>query len=200
VLALKDWLSRQEQPPLSVVGCAEHKALALEIASRAVTLVRDEAGLLPLSAMNGARLAVVVPRPADLTPADTSSYVMPGLAQALRHYHPAVDEFLVPLNPSDEDVRALGETLKGYARVVVGTINAGAYPGQARLVNALLEAGTPTVAAALRMPYDLQVYPAAPTYLCSYSILEPSMEALAAALWGELRPEGRLPVSIPGVC
>ncbi len=38
--------------------------------------------------------------------------------------------------------------------VVIGTINATAHAGQAALVNALPHAGTPTVAVALRLPYD----------------------------------------------
>jgi len=54
------------------------------------------------------------------------------------------------------------------------------------------------VVVALRLPYDLMVFPDAPVYLCTYSILEPSMHALAKVMFGDLRPFGRLPVSIPG--
>jgi len=39
--------SSYEQPPLDVVGCTEHQDLALEIARRAVTLVRDARGRIP---------------------------------------------------------------------------------------------------------------------------------------------------------
>ena len=46
--AIRQWLRGFEQPPLEVVGCAEHQALAAELAARSVTLVRDDAGLLPL--------------------------------------------------------------------------------------------------------------------------------------------------------
>ena len=55
-----------------------------------------------------------MPRPADLTPADTSSYIHPSLAAALRHYHAQVDEFLIPLNPPDADVSALVGQMSGY--------------------------------------------------------------------------------------
>jgi len=37
------------------------------------------------------------------------------------------------------------------------------------------------------------------TYLCTYSILEPSMRALAKALFGEIKLEGQVPVSVPGL-
>jgi beta-N-acetylhexosaminidase len=199
ILSLKRWASAQAQPSLDVVGCAEHRALALEVAARAVTLVRDTAGQLPLRLPEEARVAAVIPQPADLTPADTSSYVTPSLAHALRRYHSRVDEFVTPLNPADSDVAALREQLGRYQLVIIGTINAAAHPGQAALVAGLIAGGIPTVAVALRLPYDLAAYPSAPTYLCTYSILESSMDALARALWGEMPIRGRLPASIPGM-
>ncbi len=199
ILALKQWLSEQTPPPFEVIGCAEHRALALEAASRAITLVRDDARRLPLRLAPDARLAIVIPRPADLTPADTSSYIMPALAEAARRFHPTVDEIIAPLNPSSADVAALRQRVGGCAHVVVGTINATAHPGQAALVNALLADGFPITVVALRLPYDLLSFPAAPTYLCTYSIQPPAMDALAAVLCGERAAKGRLPVSIPGM-
>ena len=46
------------------------------------------------------------------------------------------------------------------------------------------------------MPYDLAAYPGVETYACTYSILPPSMEALAEALWGRIPFVGTLPVSL----
>jgi beta-N-acetylhexosaminidase len=181
------------------VACPEHQALAREVAAQALTLVRDDARRLPLRLPSQARIAAIVPRPADLTPADTSSYIHPTLAAALRRHHASVDEFLIPLNPSGAEVGALAEQMSGYDLVVAGTINATVHPGQAALVNTLLERQRPLIAVALRMPGDLAAYPTAPTYLCTYSILDPALEALAAALWGEATCPGRLPVGIPGL-
>ncbi|MFQ6101888.1 MAG: glycoside hydrolase family 3 protein [Anaerolineae bacterium] len=199
VLTLKQWLAAMLQPSLDVVGCAEHRDLALETAARSITLVRDEADLLPLRLSSDARLAVVVPQPVDLTPADTSSYVTCTLAQALRHYHPSVDEFVVSHAPSDADIAALRQKIGEYDTVIVGTINASMQSNQAAMVKALLDTGVPTIVVALRLPYDLQAYPNAPTYLCTYSVLAPSMDALAGVLWGDIPFKGRLPVSIPGM-
>ncbi|MDQ2809663.1 MAG: glycoside hydrolase family 3 protein, partial [Chloroflexota bacterium] len=67
VLALKAWIAEQPQPGLEVVACADHQALAATVAAQAVTLVRDTAGHLPLRLAAGARIAAVVPQPADLT-------------------------------------------------------------------------------------------------------------------------------------
>jgi beta-N-acetylhexosaminidase len=194
IVDLKTWVSTQDRPGLEVVRCDEHLALAYEIASRAVTLVRDEAGYLPLRLSPGERLAVIMPRPADLTPADTSSYESPALAAALRRYHPDVEQIDVPLNPSAAEIAAVVQQASGYDLIIAGTINAFQHPGQAALVNALLEAGARLVAAALRLPYDLATYPGVSTYICTYSIQPPSIEALADALCGRIPFEGRLPV------
>lgn len=201
ILDLKRWLEQQEQPSLEVVNCAEHRALALEIASQSITLVRDRANLLPLSSTlkPGARVAAIVPIPADLTPADTSSYDHPRLADALRRYHPNVDELTVPLNPSHSEIDNVAQRLGNYDLVVVGTINAATQPGQGALVNALLAAEVPVITVAMRLPYDIQAYPAAPTYICTYSIQPSSMEALAQALFGRLPFAGQLPVTLSGL-
>jgi beta-N-acetylhexosaminidase len=182
-----------------VVGGAAHRAVADEIARRSLTLVRDQAGLLPLRPLAGQRLVVILPRPLDLTPADTSSYVTPALAEALRNYQPDVAEFVLPYAPQDQDIASVLQQVRRTDIVILGTLNAFTQPGQAALAQALLKAGNPTLIAALRMPYDLAAFPAAPTFLCAYSILKPSMQALARALFGQARFVGKLPVSIPGL-
>ncbi len=78
------WLESFPQPELAVVGSTAHRELAEELGRRALTLVRDDAGLLPLRMDAGQRILVVMPQPTDLTPADTSSFVEPGLAAAVR--------------------------------------------------------------------------------------------------------------------
>lgn len=200
IAALKRWIAEPSiQPDLSVVGSTAHQQVAAEIAQRSVTLVRNEAGLLPLHLEPEARVAVVVPKPKDLTPADTSSYVVPMLAAAMRAHHPHVEEFTLSSTPEDAEVAALLERLHGYDLIVLGTINAFAQPGQVSLVSQALKLGIPTIVVALRLPYDLAAFPAAQTYACSYSILEPSMRALADAIFGKKPFVGHLPVSIPGL-
>jgi beta-N-acetylhexosaminidase len=158
--------------------------LAGEVARRTITLVRDRGGRLPLRPATAARLAVITPILTDLTPADTSSYKRCELADAVRVYHANTAAYTtMPADPAPGEVAALAEQLSGYDQVIVGTVNAVARPGQAALVNELLHRNVALVTAALRLPTDLSAYSAAPTYLCSYSILRPAMDALAAALW-----------------
>jgi beta-N-acetylhexosaminidase len=198
ILALKNWTKRQPQESLAAIGCQEHLGLAQEVARKSITLVRDTAQRLPVRIGRDEKIAVALPRPEDLTPADTSSYVKPMLADALRRYHPRVDEFSFAMSPAAEEIGALSERLAKYDVVVLGTINATAHPAQARLVQKLIKQGTRVITVALRMPYDLAVYPEASTYICTYSILPPAMEALAEALFGRIAFTGTLPVTILG--
>jgi beta-N-acetylhexosaminidase len=198
IMALKNWIKRQPQESLAVIGCKEHLQLAQEVARKSITLVRDTARQLPLRLDSNERIAVALPRPEDLTPADTSSYVKPALADALRRYHPRVDEFSFGMSPAAEEIGALCERLAKHEVVIVGTINATTHPGQAELVKKLVRQSTRLITVALRMPYDLATYPEAATYICTYSILPPAMEALAEALFGRVAFSGSLPVTIPG--
>ncbi|HND47165.1 MAG TPA: hypothetical protein PLL95_01310, partial [Anaerolineales bacterium] len=70
---------------------------------------------------------------------------------------------------------------------------------QAEFVRQLLKLDKPVINIALRLPYDLAAFPQASTFVCTYSILEPSMRAVAKAVFGHSEMTGRLPVSIPGL-
>jgi beta-N-acetylhexosaminidase len=196
---LRRWLDGHDQPPLDVVGCSEHQALALELARRSITIVRNDDRLLPLKPAADARIAVVQTMPADLTPADTCSTVTPTLASALRRRHRGVAEVLLPAVPGEADIAGLGDGLAAFDLVVVGTFSAHLHQAQAALAATVLGSGVPTVTVALRTPWDLLAYPSAHTHVCTYDIRPPSMEALAAALMGEAPFAGRLPVDIAGL-
>ena len=199
LLDLRDWVARAAQPSLDVVGCSAHHALATELARRSITLVRNDDRLLPLRLGSEARIAVVQTVPADLTPADTSSTVAPTLAAALRRRLPGVTEILLPAQPGLADLNGLGGRLEAFDAVVLGTFSAHLQRAQADLAAAVLAAARPTVTVALRTPWDLLAYPSSRTHCCTYSVLPPSMEALAGALVGEMPFRGRLPVGLGGL-
>jgi beta-N-acetylhexosaminidase len=193
---LRARLGEAPQPPLEVVGSREHRALATEVAERSITLVRDAAGRLPIPATS--RILAVMPQPRDLTPADTSSLVQPGLAAALRTRFEHVDKLVTGHPPTAFDVETALDAARRAQIIVIGTLAASLDRAQVRLVNALLGTGRPVVTVALRTPWDLVAYPKAQTHLCTYSILPPSLEALAAVLVGDVEPRGRVPVALDG--
>ncbi len=204
---------------LPPVDEAAHHALADTLARRAVTLVRDVDGLLPLSRRD--RVLVIEPRPRDLTPADTSTEVAPTLGQALRDRwqepSPPLDgaaaelagsaepreaaggvEVVVhPDPPSAADVAEVLARVETADRVVLGVTAAAIDPAQRALVRAVLGRGVPTIVVVQRSPADLAEVQDLGTVLLSYGIHRPSSEAMAAVLTGAAVAPGRLPVREP---
>ena len=209
---LRHRLRDAPSPDPTVVGSAAHRALAREVAARSVTLVRDDRAILPLRLPAGARILAVMPRPRDLTPADTSASVAPGLASALRTWWPDVEEIVTSHPPTDDEIAGAAARAVGAGAVVVGTIAATADPAQVRLVEALLAAvrgaqadergagfQPPVVTLALRTPWDIATYPDADAHVATYGLLPPTLEATAAAAFGRAPFLGRLPVQVAGI-
>jgi beta-N-acetylhexosaminidase len=184
--------------PFDLVGCAEHQQIAQAIADASITLVRDT-GRLPLRPVEGAHIAVITPRPVDLTPADTSSMVEIRLAEAIRARHRRTTALQMPFGA---DSKAVQDTLNAASSadvVIVGTITADQDSSQAALVSEVITRGHNPIVVALRTPYDLRAFPRVQTYLCSYGIRPVSMEAIARVLFGEIQARGLLPCTIPGI-
>jgi beta-N-acetylhexosaminidase len=97
-------------------------------------------------------------------------------------------------DPTAEEITVLVERAKKCGSAVVGTFNALANPGQLELIRALVENDIPTVAVALRGPYDLRNLPKAVWAIAAYEYSPESIRATAKVLRGELIPTGKLPV------
>ncbi|CAN5577949.1 glycoside hydrolase family 3 protein [soil metagenome] len=199
IARLRSWLARFEWPDREVVRSAAHDDLARRAAAAAVTLVRDDAGLLPLRPRAGDRIAVITPVPRDLTPADSSVTEPLDLASAISRHHEGVLALRVASEPDEADLAAAREAVTVSSLAIVGTLATAVQPAQARLVDVLLATGKPVVTVALRTPYDLADYPQARTHLCTYTILPSALDALADALFGQAVVGGRLPVPIEGL-
>jgi beta-N-acetylhexosaminidase len=200
---LRSWIAAAgPAPDVDVVGSEAHRALSRELAERALTRTdraRGGGAPAPIALAATWRILAIMPEPTDLTPADTSSAVAPGLGRALRTRFASVDDVVVGVAPSDTEIAGVRERAGSFDAVVVGTIEAHRQPAQAALVRALAATGTPTIAVALRTPWDVAVYPADVPAICTYSILPDPLEALARALAGEIGFPGRLPVAVRGV-
>jgi beta-N-acetylhexosaminidase len=114
----------------------------------------------------------------------------------MRARHPDVDAFETSHPPTDAEIAGVRSRVADAGVVLLGTLDASRDPRQAELVAAVFDAGAPVVWVAMRTPWDLFVRPAAPTYLCTYGILRPQVDALTAALWGDAPFAGRLPVAM----
>ncbi len=195
---LRHWLAGHRAPAVDVAGSKPHRALADELARRSITRIRDRDGLLPIVPHAGMRALVIEPRPRDLTPADTTSWLPPGgLAAALRERLPGVEGVVVEADLASADVDALVGRAAGVDVVVLGTVDALGQASVGDLAQALVASGRPVIAVALRGPWDAIAYPSVGTVVATYGIQPPTLRALAAALVGAAPITGRLPVRLP---
>jgi len=184
------------------VDTPEQQELAADLHDRAVTLVRNDAALLPLSPE--ARVHVVAPGPVVWQMYPTASwpnFATETLVGAMRHYHPATTGswFSSPPLPSVVNRIVADAAAAAPDVLIVATYNALYDERQTEMIQRLLALHFPTIIIALAMPYDLLAFPEATTYLAAFSNHDLAVEAVARVLYGEASPGGRLPVAIPGL-
>ena len=184
---------RLPKPDLRPEVVGSHHDLADELAHRSVTLVRNDAGLIPIT--EPGRILVLEPEPTNVTPADTTDRHGPAFAETMREFHDQVTGIVYPHDPSPADVTGIVDVARNHDLVVVGTVNAP--PGQVELVDGLMTTDVALITVALREPQDLASYPQVSTHFCTYSGHTPSLRALAWGLFEGMPFVGRLPVAIP---
>jgi beta-N-acetylhexosaminidase len=176
----------------SVVGTPEHLAAADDVTNRTTTLVKNDAGTLPM-APAGKKVLVTG---YGVVATDTL-----GAALARRGASATVRQ--TGTSPSDAAIAATVAAAAEHDVVVVNTMKAwdttvtDKRGAQQKLVKQLLATGKPVVVVATRDPYDIAYFTDAPTYVATYSYNGVAMEALARVLTGEVAPSGKLPVDIP---
>lgn len=174
----------------------EAKGLLSEIAGKGITLVRDEAQL-PLN--RGESVLVYWPELLKATQVDEAWSRSYTLGDALGARGGIVEEIRIGTDLSDEEVNAAFQEAGGYKQVVVATYTSESKlpTGQRKLVDKLMQLDdVKLIVASTRNPYDLNDLPQIPTYLCCFENTPYYMDALAGILYGDVVPEGRLPVSL----
>ena len=189
------------EAPFRVVDRPEHRALAEEIAARAVTLVREAPGALPLAATQ---------RVVHLVVNDVASVAAPGreLARELEvRLRRAPQTFVFDPRSRAEDVEPLVEAAAGADAVLVSLfvrVRTGSgklvLPEPARdAIGRLSSSGARLVGVSFGNPYVAADLPGLTTYLAAYGDQPVMQVAVARAIFGETAITGRLPVTIAGV-
>jgi beta-N-acetylhexosaminidase len=196
-------LSRQRTVDLEAIsdriGAPEDQERAQEIAARAVTLLKNDGGLVPLR-----------------SPASTCFITLAenrrsteGLqfAQDVRQRERGATLFALD---SSMPAPTLNETAQKMTAcqsfTVVAFSSVAAYRGNVALggdlpgfLDNLLSSGKPTVLIAMGNPYLVRSFPKAAALLLTFSTVPPSETAAVKALFGEIPVRGHTPVTIPEV-
>jgi beta-N-acetylhexosaminidase len=188
---------------LTGVGSAEHQAIAGEIARRAVTILRDDGDGVPLPPPP-ARLLLI--SPSQLPPAASASGTL--FAELLRERGYEVNELVFNLDSGgsrDYVYASAVAQAATYEAVVFGEWELiKRYVNwddrwQEDLVGALHQAGCAPIVVAWHNPAAILRCPQVSAFLTAYGNTRAQVAVVVAALSGEQVPEGRLPVTLPGV-
>ena len=199
-------LVKQRIAPLDqidkIVAGKETEQLADEIATRAITLVRNDEKLLPLSP-NGANIFNLV-----VTNGDDRFWISRPFNSELQRLGKSADTFALDDRSTDEEVKAvLAKANKAnivivsmFGRVRSGAANSVGLPDAgARSLKSLLDHKRPVIGIAFGNPYVLMRFPEMKTFIVAYGDMPSLQRAAARAVLGQQDITGRLPISLPGL-
>lgn len=197
---------------LEIVSAPEKTDLALEIARRAVTVVKDARKTIPARLDAGQEVLVTGLHPA-----------VPRLGAELARLHANVRIEALGDTPKPAGEQEFGALYPGQVRKAPRTACEADFPrplpetaliivatcpsepwtsgidetAQANLVKALQRQGAPLVVVALREPYDVLSFGDVPCYVALYGYRAEQLQACAEIVLGVREATGKLPVEIP---
>ena len=180
-----------------VLGAPQHLADAQAITNRTTTLVKNDRGLLPLT--SGPRNVLVAGWGVGTTQTMAAALAARGATTQVRESGttPSATAIDLAVASAQNADLVVVSTNNAYAVDATTKLPTAAAAAQTRLVRALLATGKPVVVAAMRNPYDVASFPEAPTVIDTFGYTTHQVESLVRVLFGEVKPAGRLPVSIP---
>ncbi|MDX1982454.1 MAG: glycoside hydrolase family 3 N-terminal domain-containing protein [Bryobacteraceae bacterium] len=175
----------------------EAEAVSRRVARKAVTLVKNEGGMVPLGDPEQSCWFVL----------SENRYGSQGrrMMEVLDQRFPKARRLLLDPLVSAGELESAAASVRDCASVVAAAFaSPAAYRGTAglseeytRLLESLLASGKPVALVSLGNPYLLRGFPNVSAYLATFSTSPVAEEAAVRALAGDTAIEGRLPVSIP---
>jgi beta-N-acetylhexosaminidase len=177
----------------------EYETQAQAIAERGVTLLRDNAKLLPLDAARPLRVLLVsLSADADPYPGVTIEpeirWRVDSLAALRADTQFATANSLKLPSPESYDIAIAAL----FVRVADRKGNVGLPDNQRAIVNQMLATGKPVVVMSFGSPYLIENFPDAKTWLAEFSTNDVSQRAAVRALFGQVAIQGQIPVTVPG--
>jgi len=186
-----------------VVSSPEALKLSREIADHAITLVRNDAKLLPLNLRTDARIFNLA-----ITNGDDRAWISNPFVSEMTRRGLRVETIVLDDRSSDAEVQKAIERASGadlviaslYGRVRTGqSASIGLPEPGVRALNALLSRNRPVLGISFGNPYVLQSFPAMKTYMVAYGDMPALQHAAARAVLGESDITGRLPITLPSL-
>ena len=187
----------------AIIGQPSHRAIELDVARHAVSVLRNRHSLIPIKPAAPLLLVNTTRRRAYDVLANTRGI---GPNQAT----PAFDVFAAALQQAGHQIQIVGaddftEAHIPARGIIIAVTENYTLPGldfdqsmQVRLVKDLHRlAGDRLIVTALRDPYELADFPEIAAYVCSYSFRPAAAQAAVDVLLGRVAPRGKTPVTVP---
>ena len=177
--------------------------LADDIASDAITLVRNDAKLLPLKLTSTTRVFNLA-----ITNGDDRALITQSFTGAMSRGGIKMETLVLDDRSSDIEVaKAIDKASRAdlvivsmYGRVRTGQARSVALPEPGtKALNELISRNAPLVGISFGNPYILMSFPKLQTYVVAYGDMPSLQEESASALLGKNDFKGRLPISLPGL-
>lgn len=176
--------------------------LAEEIATKAITLVRNDANLIPLQ-NKSAKFFVL-----GVTNGDDRAVVANTFLRTLRQNNVQFESIILDERSTAEEMQqAIAKAKQAdvifaalYGRVRTGARTSVGLPENAsKTLRELLSANKNVIGISFGNPYLLNAFPEFKTYLVAYGDMSSLQRASARAILGQQNVTGRLPITLPGL-
>ena len=187
-----------------LVAGLEAVKLAQEIAEHAITLVRNDAKLLPLRDLReDARIFNLA-----ITNGEDRLWIAQPFIAAMSSAGRRMETIVLDERSSEAEVQKALEHAQGadllivslYGRVRSGQANSTGIPEPgARALSSLISRRAPVIGISFGNPYLLQDFPQMQTYIVAYGDMPSLQRAAARAVLGEIDINGKLPITLPSL-
>ncbi len=203
VLAMKEWALNRIPDSLSEPARNErlvkHRQLTDQIAERAMTLLGNAGGLVPMILAGRTIALVSLARDEQARGAGIFAEELRKAGANLTHIR--IDASTRSNGGGLRDSLRKAEVIliAGHIAVVNGTGSIGISASQRKALEQIEALRKPVVVLSFGSPYLCAAYPKADSWICAYGGDESSLRAAASLLRGAIPARGRLPVGIPGL-
>jgi beta-N-acetylhexosaminidase len=203
ILKAKEWLGLfknnivDENAISSLVNTEKSNALAQQIADKSITLVKDDDNIVPVKNLHSNILVYNISDGKD-------NVNSPYFSNKLIEKFPEAEIVDINHEISSSSMDAYVQNAVNYDAVIIplyakvkyGTGKISILPSHAQLIKNLADNGTKIIVISLGNPYLLKEFEQVKNYICTYGDADVSINAVIKAIAGDIKFQGKLPVTI----
>ncbi len=184
-----DTVMEKTDKALQTVGSKAHKAIETKAAEASITLVKNKK-VLPLSSIKEDESILVIGKTFN-----------ENLGKVIKEKHP--NTVILSLNEQYQLQEKDRQMIQEADYIIMSTysmdseMRSPSHPQMMAVKQVMGLAAGSVIGVALHNPYDIMSYSEIDAYIAQYGYTEASFRATASVIFGEERPQGKLPVSIP---